>query len=187
MVTPKIKSIFDKYNSFLVLVSAFTISTLLFHPSLDYYFFQDDWFVLNWVKHESIWSFFKFRDDIIYWRPLSMPTFFFIGHKIFGLNPIPFHVFSFTCLFLLVFTVYLLFKKLFNNKRSGLMAAFLYAVWPIHFMSLSWLSTTSYIFALSAQNAIQVLYDDTTLKSVYLDSFEQINLAGEKYYEIKPR
>src|SRR3989344_7144783 len=73
----------------------FAFSLFLFYPSLNYYFFQDDWFVLNWVRTGNLLSFFEFRTDIIYWRPISMPIFFWIGEKIFGLNPLGFHLLSF--------------------------------------------------------------------------------------------
>src|SRR3989338_10640602 len=96
MVIQKSVKIFKKYQTFFVFFLIFGLSLFLFYPSLNYYFFQDDWFVLNWVKTGDFLSFFKFRVDTIYWRPLSMQLFFWIGKSIFGLNPIGYHLISFT-------------------------------------------------------------------------------------------
>ncbi len=123
----------------------FLASFALFYPSLNYYFFQDDWFVLNWVRTANFWDLLKFRTDIIYWRPLSMPLLFALSKSLFGLNALYFHLFSMALFFGLVATVYKLFKLLFENTRLALVCTFLYAIWPIHFISLSWFSTTAYI------------------------------------------
>src|SRR3989338_7267540 len=123
----------------------FAFSLFLFYPSLNYYFFQDDWFVLNWVRTDEFLSFFTFRTDIIYWRPLSMPIFFWINYKIFGLNPLGFHLVSFSIFLLLLVSIYKLFLILLEKRSISLLGTFLYSIWPVHFMSLSWLSTTSYI------------------------------------------
>jgi len=130
------------FIGFLVITAA---SLFLFYPSLNYYFFQDDWFVLNWVRTADWPSFFKFRTDIIYWRPLSMPLFFALNKLFFGLNPFGYHLVSFGIFFILVFCIYQLFTLLIGDRKIAIIAPLLYAVWPIHFMSLSWLCTTSYI------------------------------------------
>lgn len=114
-------------------------------PSLSYYFLQDDWFVLNWVKTEDLASFFLFRTDIIYWRPLSMPLLFSLSYKAFGLNPVGFHLIGFSIFIILIACVYKLILLLSKNAKLALLGAFLYATWHIHYMSLSWFSTTSYL------------------------------------------
>lgn len=118
---------------------------ILFYPSLNYYFFQDDWFVLNWIRKEGVFSFFNFRTDIIYWRPLTMPVFFAISRQLFDLNPFGFHIIAFTFHFVNSFLVYLLMLQLNLNKTSSKFAAFVYVTAAFHFIGLSWLSTTSYI------------------------------------------
>ena len=86
MGIPKLKKTISKYQIPLAFLGIFAASFYLYYPSLSYYFFQDDWFVLNWVRTDDFWSFFKFRTDIIYWRPLTMPIFFKIGQVFFDLN-----------------------------------------------------------------------------------------------------
>lgn len=128
-----------------VLLLIFACSFILFYPSLSYYFFQDDWFVLNWVRTGDFLSFFAFRDDVIYWRPLSMPLFFWTNYKLFGLNPLGFHLVAFSIFLILLISIYKLFLILFKDRSISLLGTYFYSTWPIHFMSLSWISTTSYI------------------------------------------
>ena len=145
MDTPNIISKFKKFRIVFAFLIIFAASFALHYPSLHYYFFQDDWFVLNWVRTGNFASFFAFRDDIIYWRPLSMPLFFLFGYSNFGLNPILYHILAFLIFFVLLISIYYLSKLLLRNSLAALSITFFYATWPIHFISLSWLSTTSYI------------------------------------------
>ena len=128
-----------------VLIAIFLViglSLLLYYPSINYYFLQDDWFVLNWVRSNNLLSFFEFRTDIIYWRPLSMPLFFWIGKILFGLNPFGFHVISFILHFLNILLLSTISYLLFKNIKAALLSGFLFATASFHFMTLSWLSLT---------------------------------------------
>lgn len=131
--------------TFLTFPLIFTVSLILFYPSLNYYFFQDDWFVLNWLRTGDFASFFKFRTDIIYWRPLSMPIFFKIGQAFFDLKPFGYHSIVFFFHFLNIILIYLLFRTLKISKKISLMSSFLYGTAAFHFVPISWLSTTSYV------------------------------------------
>lgn len=130
---------------YLIFSLIFLASLILFYPSLNYYFFQDDWFVLNWVNSQNFLSFFQFRTDIIYWRPLSMPLFFALGNYLFNLNPLGFHLIAFTFHLSNTVLVYLLIRALNLSKTSSLLGSFFYATSAFHFIPLSWLSTTSYV------------------------------------------
>src|SRR3990167_8144149 len=79
----------------LTFIFIFAVSFALFYPSLNYYFFQDDWFVLNWVRTGDFKSFLLPHKDTIYYRPLSMPFFFWGLYQLFGLKVIYYHVFVF--------------------------------------------------------------------------------------------
>src|SRR4030042_2843851 len=129
--------------SFLIIIGA---SLFLFYPSLHYYFFQDDWFVLNWVRNNNIASFFKFRTDIIYWRPLAMPLFFWVGRKIFGLNPFGYHFIVFAFHFLNIALIGYISLKLIKKIKAAIISSFLYSTAAFHFMSLSWLSLAWNVF-----------------------------------------
>ncbi len=128
-----------------IAASIFIPSLIIFHQSLSYYFFQDDWFVLNWAKTGNLLSFFSFRTDIIYWRPLSMPFFFALSKSLFGLNPFGFHVLALLFHFTNILLVYLFARLLKFKKPTAIFCAFIWGVSAFHFVPLSWLSTTSYI------------------------------------------
>ena len=132
-------------SDWLIFPFIFASTLILYHTSLSYYFFQDDWFVLKWLRSGDFGSFLGFRTDIIYWRPLSMPLLFAFAKSIFGLNAFGFHLIAFLIFFLLIIAVHKLMLMLLKNHKLALSASFMYAIWPIHYISLSWLSTTAYI------------------------------------------
>lgn len=125
----------------------FVLSLAFFYQSFTNYFFQDDWFVLNWVRKDNFLSLLSFRTDIIYWRPLAMPLFFAFSRSLFGLNPFGFHLIAFFIFFSLVISIYILFQLILKNFKMSLIGAFFYSIWPIHFISLNWLSTTAYVLS----------------------------------------
>ena len=129
-----------KYQVQLALLVICILSLTLFYPSLNYYFFQDDWFVLNWARTNDLLSFFEFRTDVIYWRPISMPLFFWINRNIFALEPFGYHgvTFLFHILSALL-SGYIIFL-IFRSKVASILTTFFYATASFHFMSLSWLS-----------------------------------------------
>lgn len=125
--------------------SIFALALIIFHQSLSYYFFQDDWFVLNWIRTGNLLSFFSFRTDIIYWRPLSMPIFFALAKSLFGLSPFGYHLIAFIFHLVNITLVYFLMIELKFKKALAYFAALLWGTAAFHFVPLSWLSTTSYI------------------------------------------
>lgn len=151
-----------------VFPSIFILSLIIFHQSLTYYFFQDDWFVLNWVRTGNLLSFFSFRTDIIYWRPLSMPVFFFIGKQFFGLNPLGFHILAFLVHFVNIVLVYLLMKQLKFKKTLSYFSAFIWGTAAFHFVPLSWISTTSYILGPTFIFSSIILFLKSKLKTSFL-------------------
>lgn len=142
MVSLKLLKKINNYQTCLAFLVIFTSSLLLFFQSLNYYFFQDDWFVLNWVRTGTLKSFFEFRTDIIYWRPLSMPLFFWLGKSLFKFNPYYFHLLAFIFHFVNVLLIGQLSYLMFKNDKARIITMLLYATASFHFMSLSWLSLT---------------------------------------------
>ena len=96
-----IERLSSKTFAILILI-IFFISFALYHSSLNYYFFQDDFFEINISKAQNLGQyleFFKFRDDIIAYRPISLQNYFFLSLKIFGFDPSGFRVLTFALLF----------------------------------------------------------------------------------------
>jgi len=105
----------------------------LYEPSISIFFSGDDWFhlrVSNIANIHQFLNFFSFsrnEQTIAFYRPLSTQVFFFTFQKLFGLNPIPFHIFS-----LIVFGVSVyIFKKissiLFTSETQSLVATIVFA------------------------------------------------------------
>lgn len=133
------------YPIWLIFLLIFSTTLALYYPSLNYYFFQDDWFVLNWIKFQSFLSFFSFRTDIIYWRPITMPMFFKLNNILFGINPTGYHLVAFLFHFANIILIAKILRELKVSKKSAIFGSFIYAIAAFHFVPLSWLSTTSYI------------------------------------------
>src|SRR3989338_2917310 len=96
-----IERLSSKTFAILILI-IFFISFALYHSSLNYYFFQDDFFEINISKAQNLGQyleFFKFRDDIIAYRPISLQNYFFLSLKIFRIGSWRFRVFTFCLLF----------------------------------------------------------------------------------------
>lgn len=130
----------------ILIILPFFAFLLLYLPSAKYYFFQDDWFILNWISDSNLVSLFNLRNDIIYWRPLSAPVFFKINYHLFGLNATLFHLTVFASFLALLVAIFLLFKEITKSNKTSYLIVFLYSSSAIHFISLSWLSSASYIF-----------------------------------------
>lgn len=114
--------------------------------SLSYYFFQDDWFILNDLKTLNPLTIFLPRTDIIYYRPIGIQSFFLVSNILFGLNPLGYHVIAFGAFMLSLVLTYKITLQLTRKKLVGLLTALLYGTAAIHYMGLSWLSLTwSYI------------------------------------------
>ena len=122
---------------------AFLIALFLYGGSLDYYFFQDDFFEINISQATSLkeyLSFFKFRDDIIAYRPISLQNYFFISQHIFGLNPVGFRTITLLLFLLSGFLIYEVTTRIFKSSKTGLIASFLWLTSSIHFMSIAWIA-----------------------------------------------
>ncbi len=129
----------------LFLISFILLAFLLNFASLNYYFFQDDWFVLNTVKDikiNNILSLFHFRNDIVYYRPIGMQSFFLLAYSVFGRNPMLFHLSNFAFFAIDIVLTYFLAKQISGNKKAGLLAAFFFSTASFNYMTLSWLSLT---------------------------------------------
>lgn len=126
---------------FFILIIAFAIHA----QSISYYFFQDDWFVINLANVKNLEDFFGLfipRTDIIYYRPLGMQLYFFLSKTFFGLNSLSFHLLSFSFFSLTIFLLYKFVLKLSSNNITAILSSFFYATAAFHYMSLSWLVLT---------------------------------------------
>ncbi len=108
---------------------------LLFHKGFQMYFHQDDFihasFSQNFSQVVKAFNLFS-KAQFPFYRPIPTQTYFFLGLKLFGFNPLPFHLFNF-CLLLL--NSYLLFRLgivLKLNKFASFLAACFYTLNSTH-------------------------------------------------------
>lgn len=127
------------------------ISTVLFLPSLQYGFSQDDFIHLHASRAENVNDFLNFFnpfatfDDIFFYRPLATQVYFFLNHSLFGLNPVPFRVIALVLHVANALLIYEILKKLLRNITAqytlvSSLSALLYSVSAVHFLSIYYIS-----------------------------------------------
>ena len=123
-------------------------SAWLYRDSFSAYFFQDDWFTLNISSAKNLSDVLKFfipRIDVIYYRPLGMHLPFFLLKIIFGINPLPFHLLTFTTHILNIILVFLLIRILIKKEAIALLSSFFYATSTAHYIPFFWSSTYPFV------------------------------------------
>jgi len=124
---------------FILVITPILVSLYLFRFTLNYYFFQDDWFNFNISAINStkeLINFLKFRDDIIAYRPLEIQTQYFLIRYIFGLNAFAFRVINFSLLFISYILLIYLLRNILKNSKAALFSAALWVTSSFHFMNL---------------------------------------------------
>lgn len=133
----------------LLLLLCLLVSIFLYQSSLDYFFFQDDFFEINISQAKKLGEyleFFKFRDDIIDYRPISQLNYFFFSSSIFDLNPIYFRIIIFIVFLTNSLLISKVISKITKNQNIGLLSASLWITSAIHFMALTWISAAYNLF-----------------------------------------
>lgn len=111
-------------------------ATAVFWPTLKTYFLQDDWMFLSFVADKPFTEIFVYQAKAIY-RPLGQQLFFWMGWYLFGLNSIGYHLMGLVIHFV---NIWLLWKLLAEKSRNRFAAVMWYAVNPLHFVALNWLT-----------------------------------------------
>lgn len=127
------------------LILIILLGVTLFLPSINIFFISDDWFHLrisqigNIEEFINFFSFSQTPQSAAFYRPIPTQVFFFVFNSLFGLNAVPYHIFT---LFVFGLSLYLLSKlllKLFDRKLA-LISTFIYAISVTHFSRLYFLS-----------------------------------------------
>ncbi len=118
----------------------------LYSRSIGIYFSADDWFHLRVSQINTITEFLKFfsfernAQTISFYRPLSTQVFFFTLQKLFGLNPVPYHLFVTLCFCLSLYLAYKSILLLSNSKRTAIFSVIIYGFSVSNFTRLYFLS-----------------------------------------------
>jgi len=119
---------------------------LVFLPALSVFFSSDDWFHLRVSHIDSLgqflnfFSFEKTFQSISFYRPLTTQVFFFVFQRLFGLNPVPYHLFVLAVFLFSLYLVYKLAHKLLQNRWQANVTVLLYGFSVSNFTRLYFLS-----------------------------------------------
>lgn len=124
-------------------LAALFILAIFYYPILDFYFIQDDFFHINISQADNLESylrFFKFRDDIIGYRPISLQNYFFFAARVFNLNPVGFRLITLITIFASSLIITKIVTKITKNANTGLVAAIFWLTASSHFYAITWIS-----------------------------------------------
>lgn len=130
---------------FFIFITSLFSSILIFSKSLDFYFFQDDFFHLRISKAANFaqyLNFYKYRTDIIGYRPVSIQNYFFWNFRVFSLNPVGFRFTTFIAFLFSAFLIAKIIKMITKKSEVALLTASFWLVSSIHFMSITWISAS---------------------------------------------
>ncbi len=169
---------------------------LVYWRILHYPFIQDDWGQLGGLINANSLSYLSDALSVkgkLFYRPLSL-AYFQLCYRLFGLNPLPFHVIGLTIHSINSLLVVLISRKLTGNPSISWFAGLMYAVavtvhldpllWLVGFYDLSasffylasiaffltrhrWLSAAAFGLGLLAKESVVVLAPVLLLMLVY--------------------
>lgn len=136
-------------------VLIFFVAALLFlllnYQPIGSYFSQDDFFHLNSISEKSfidIPSFFvSLQKDYAFYRPLSRETYNLLMLKIFGLNPMPYHLVNLVLILGIGFLTYLISKKIFGSQLVASLGTIFYLINSVHNVELYYLGSVQILLA----------------------------------------
>ncbi len=121
----------DKYNLGVLLIIFLT--GIVYRNSFISPFFQDDKILLNL-------SFLPLAN--FPYRPISQQLFYFLSHRLFGMNVLGFHLVLFLAFSLTMYVLFHLATILLKDKTKALAAVFFYALNISLFANFYWVATS---------------------------------------------
>ena len=128
-------------NAFLFTL-LFVLSLSIFYKSLDVFFTQDDFILIDYFSQDNLYKDFVniFRyQSITHWRPIYNLYFLISGNLLGKFYP-GYHVFTLIIHTTSAFMVFKVLKLLTKNANISILAAIIYTVHPSHFVSTFWIS-----------------------------------------------
>lgn len=143
----------DKFALFLPII-IIILSVVIFSPSLNNFFFGDDWFHLrisnihNLGEFINFFSFSQNAQSTTFYRPVSTQVFNFIFLRTFGLDPLPYHLFILTLFALSLWLFYRISKKILISGNQAILAIVIYGISATHFAKFYYLAASQEIIML---------------------------------------
>ncbi|OGE35402.1 hypothetical protein A3E66_00210 [Candidatus Daviesbacteria bacterium RIFCSPHIGHO2_12_FULL_37_16] len=120
----------------------FSITFSIFYKSLDVFFVQDDFILINHFSQNSLWlnftQIFAFP-NISHWRPLQNLYFLVVGN-LFGRFYPGYHASILIMHVILAFVIFKVLKLWTKDRNASFLGAIVYAIHPSHFVSIFWIS-----------------------------------------------
>ncbi len=128
----------------LIILTFLFLALWLYHP-LTSFFSQDDFFHLRVIMDKKILdvpSFFISRlEGQTFYRPLSRETYNLFMYTLFGLNPLPFHLFNFGLILLNLYLMIKLLKDLTPNLPLIFFFGLTFSLSAVHNIEIYYLSS----------------------------------------------
>src|SRR3990167_783989 len=144
------------WGNIFVFVILFILSFSIFYKSLNIFFVQDDFILINEFSSENLINDLKNTIDpskATHWRPLHN-LYFLISGNLFGKFYPGYHAFSLMIHIVSAFMIFKVLRLLTKNTNTALLGAIIYAVHPSHFVSIFWISgsatTIGFLFLISS-------------------------------------
>src|SRR3989344_1462003 len=146
----------DNFNKLAILISLSIIFFFLFrlvNISNSSYFSQDDFFHLRMIMDKNIYDIPSFFVNTIegqtFYRPLSRETYNLIMYQLFGLNPMPFHIYNLLLILLNSILLTLIVKRITNSLLTTYLSVLIFLVSSIHSVELYYLSSVQTLMSTS--------------------------------------
>ena len=126
-----------KINKSVLLLIIFCL--ILFFPGILTYFHQDDFIHLYHSQtFEQLISAFNIfqKGEFPFYRPIPTQLYFYFGQKLFGLNPIPYHLVNFLIYSFNIVLVFKLIRLITGSRNIASAALIFYAINSTHFAPL---------------------------------------------------
>lgn len=157
----------------------FVAVLILYHPVLSTYFSQDDFFHFKVSQTDgtlrhliNLFGFHPFKErGIAFYRPISRELLFNLYYSVFGLNALPFRIFSFLVHFISVYSVYLLVQTLFHKKGLAFFVSFFFGIASANVASLYYLAGGIQTMLATAFTLLSLIFFCNFLKTK-LDRFK---------------
>ena len=120
----------------------FILNFAFFYKSLDVFFAQDDFILINEFSSENLIYDLKNTVDpskATHWRPLHN-LYFLISGNLFGKFYPGYHAFTIMVQIASAFMIFKVLRLLTKNANVSLLGAITYAIHPSHFVSIFWIS-----------------------------------------------
>src|SRR3990167_2605181 len=132
------------------------LSFSFFYKSLDVFFVQDDFILINYFAENNLLTDLKnvfAYPSVSHWRPLHN-LYFLISGNLFGRFWRAYHAFALIIHIAATFMIFKVLKLLTKNANASLLGIIVYALHPSHFVSIFWISgsatTIGFLFLISS-------------------------------------